>query len=215
MSNQTVSSCDLQELSKAMMAFVDGAGDQSLYLLKLMKLLLYGRPVPPERIASALQVSQDEVSVLLQAAERDKEGNVVGMGLSLVPTPHVYRIDGRQFYVWCAADAIMFSLFFKTNAVIESPDPISGEKVRLVATPEGVQELKPDTAVVSHVSATESIENVRAWFCDVTHFFASAETASRYVSQHPGLLIMPVDVVFQLWRRVWEREPYQSAIAGI
>lgn len=215
MSNQTVSSNDLHELSKAMMAFVDGAGDQSLYLLKIMKLLLNGRPMPPEQIAFALQVSQDEVSTLLQAAELDKEGNVVGLGLSLVPTPHAYRIDGRQFYVWCAADAIMFSLFFKTSAVIESPDPISSEKVRLVATPEGVQELEPSTAVVSHVSATESIENVRAWYCDVTHFFTSAETASQYVSQYPGLVIVPVDAVFQLWQQVWKREPYQSVIAGI
>ena len=135
--------------------------------------------------------------------------------MSLVPTPHSYQINGRQFYVWCAADAITFPIFHKISAVIESPDPISGEKVRLIGTPEGAKQVDPSTAVVSWVPGTESLENVRSWFCNFTNFFTSVETASQYVAKHPGLVIVPVDEVFQLGKVLWEKEPYKSMIAGV
>jgi alkylmercury lyase len=145
--------------------------------------------------------------------ELDRDGNLVGLGLSLVPTLHAYKIKGRQLYAWCAGDAIMFSIFLKADATIESPDPISGNKIRLIATPEGVRDLEPGTAVVSHPAAGVDIAEVRAQFCNVTHFFTSVETAAQYVAQRPGLVIVPVDEVFRLWHRVWDREPYQSLIA--
>jgi alkylmercury lyase len=197
------------------MAVLDGSKDQFVYWLKIQKLLLGGQPVSPERIASSFQISGDEVRALLQGAELDKEGKVVGLGLSLVPTAHSYRIHGRQFYMWCAGDAIIYPIFHKTSAVIESPDPISGEKVRLIGTPEGAREVEPSTAVVSWVPGTESFENIRSWFCNLTNFFASVETASQYVSGHPGLVIVPIDEVFQLGKLLWEREPYKSIIAGL
>ena len=215
MSRQNLPSYDLQELADTMMAVLDGSKDQFVYWLKIQKLLLEGQPVSPERIASSFQISGDEVSALLQGAELDKEGNVVGLGLSLVPTPHSYRIHDRQFYVWCAADAIIYPIFLKTSAVIESPDPISGAKVRLMGTPEGAREVEPSTAVVSWVPETESLDNIRSWFCNLTNFFASVETASQYVSRHPGLVIVPIDEVFQLGKLLWEREPFKSIIAGL
>ena len=217
MSNQMLPAYDVQELADGLMAVVDGSRDQMLAWLKIMKLLLKGSPVSPEQIAAALQVSQEEVSTLLRGAEFDQEGNVVGLGLSLVPTPHSYTINGRQFYTWCAADAIMFPIFLKTSAVIESPDPISGERVRLIATAEGTQQIEPGTAVVSWAFVTQAgtLENVRTWGCNFTNFFTSVETASQYALQHPGILIVPVDEVFQAGKLAWEREPYKSVIAGL
>lgn len=215
MSNQTLPKYDLQELADTMLAIFDGLQDQAGHWLRLQKLLLEGQPVSPKRIASRLQISRDEVNVLLRGGELDKEGNLVGWGLSLVPTSHSYQINGRQFYVWCAGDAIMFPIFHKTSAVIESPDPISGEKVRLIGTPEGARDVEPSTAIVSWVPGTQTWENIRAGFCNFTNFFTSVETASEYVSEHPGLIIVPVDEVFQLGKLVWEREPYKSIIAGL
>jgi alkylmercury lyase len=148
-------------------------------------------------------------------AELDNAGNVVGLGLSVVPTSHSYQINGRQLYVWCAADAILFPIIHKASAVIESPDPISGDKVRLIGTPEGAKEVKPSTVVVSWMPGTESVENIRANFCNFTNFFTSVETASQYVSKHPELVIVPVDAVFQLGKLFMEREPYKSLIAGL
>lgn len=216
MSNQALPPYDLHELTGSMMAFADGSADQILHIWRVVKLLSKGRPLSPERIAVELQLSQDEVDALLQIGELNQDGDLVGLGLSLVPTPHAYQIEGRQLYVWCAGDAIMFSIFLKADATIESPDPFSGDKIRLIATPAGVRNVEPATAVVSHPTAgVVGLEYLQTEFCNPTNFFTSVETASQYVSQRPELVIIPVDEVFHIWNQVWDREPYQSLIADL
>lgn len=205
MAIQELPNYDLQELTDSIMAFVDESQDEMIHFIRVFKLLLDGSPISPKRIADELQVSEDVIGTLLQVAELDKDGNVVGLGLSLVPTPHSYRIDERQFYAWCAADAIHLPILLESenNAVIESADPISGDIIRMIATPEGPKDVEPATAVVSHPTAIESFLTVRSNACNSTNFFASVETASQYVSQQPRLMILPIDDVFELWRRVW------------
>jgi alkylmercury lyase len=218
-SNQTLPKYDIEVIADTMRLLFEDSKEQSLMLqwFHIQKLLLAGQPVSPERIAATLQISRNEVTAILNywGAALDNEGNVVGLGLSVVPTPHAYQINGRQLYVWCAGDAIMFPIFHKASAVIESPDPISGEKVRLIGTPEGAKEVEPSTAVVSWVPGTLDIEKVRAKFCNFTNFFTSVETASQYVARHPDLIIVPIDAVFQLGKLFREREPYKSVIAGL
>ena len=218
MANQELPKYDLQELADSLLAVLEGAPDLFARMMKLQKLLLEGLPLSPERIAARLQVAREEVPALIQGAELDTEGKLIGWGLSLAPTPHSYQINGRQFYVWCAGDAITFPLLHKTSAVIASPDPISGEIVRLIGTPDGARDVEPSTAVVSWVrrpSATHTLETVRAWLCNFTNFFASMETASLYVSKHPGLVIVPIDDVFQMGKLLWEGELYKSITADL
>lgn len=206
---------DIEELANTMIAILDAWEDRWVGWIKLQDLLREGKPVAPDRIAASLHLTQKEVADLIKGAERDEDGNVVSFGLSIVPTPHSYKIDGRQLYVWCAADAISFPLLHKRTAVIESPDPISGEKIRLTSTPEGVQDVDPSTTVVSWVPGTAGPEDVRRKFCDLTHFFTSKATASEYVARHPGLVIVPIEQVFQIGQRMWNREPYKSIIAEL
>lgn len=111
MSQHILPKYHLDELADAMIALLDGWKDLWVGLIKIHKLLLEGKPVSPDRIAADLLLRQKEVADLVEGAELDKGGNVVGFGLSIVPTPHSYQIDGRQFYVWCAFDAIMFPPF--------------------------------------------------------------------------------------------------------
>lgn len=181
-------------------------------MLRIVKLLSNGDPVPPEQIASDLQLSLDQVDTLLQTqvgTELDEEGNVVGMfGLSLVPTPHSFQINDRQLYTWCAADALMYPTILNSDAIIKSSDPVSGEIVQLTATPEGPKKINPSNTVISHVTNIKNFKNARACSCNVTHFFSSVETASQYVSKHQKLVIIPVEKVFQLWKQVFDREPY-------
>ena len=215
MSQITLPKYDVDELANTMIALLDGWEDKWVGWIKLFKLLLEGKPVSPDRIAAYLHLTRNEVADLIEGAEFDQDGNVVGFGLSIVPTPHTYQIDGRQFYVWCAADAITFPLLHKSTAVIESPDPISGKKIRLTGTPQGVQGVNPATAVVSWVLGTDTPDNIRSKFCNFTHFFTSAATASEYITQHPGLVIVPIEQVFQIGQRMWDREPYKSIIAEL
>jgi hypothetical protein len=73
--------------------------------------------------------------------------------------------------------------------------------------------VNPATAAVSWVPGTDTPDNIRSRFCNFTHFFASAATASEYIAQHPGLVIVPIEQVFQIGQRMWDREPYKSIIA--
>lgn len=218
-SNQPLLQYDREVIADTLRVLFEDSKEQELMVqwLHMQKLLLAGQPVSPERIAATLQISRQEVIDILNhwGAELDATGNVVGLGLSVVPTPHSYQINGRQLYVWCAGDAIIFPIFHQASAIIESPDPISGEKVRLIGTPEGAREIEPSTAVVSWVPGTLDIEKVRAKFCNFTNFFTSIETASQYVARHPDLIIVPIDAVFQLGKLFREREPYKSLIARL
>ena len=217
MSNQTVFNADLHALADTLTKLFEGSPQETTVLLATQLLLLDGNPVAPSQIAARLQLPQETVTALLHqlGVEWDANGNVVGFGLSLTPTPHSYIINDRQFYVWCAGDAITFPILHKTSAVIESPDPINGAKIRLIGTPEGAKEVEPSTAVVSWMPGTESLANIRANFCNFTNFFTSAETAGQYVAKYPGLIIVPIDTVFQIGKLLWEREPVKSLLADL
>ena len=216
MSNQTVSNVDPHVLADTLSKLFEAMPkEEANVFLTTQRLLLDGHPVAPAQIAARLQLPQETVTALLHqfGVEWDADGNVVGFGLSLTPTPHSYIINGRQFYVWCAGDAITFPILHKTSALIDSFDPISGEKIRLLGTPQEAKDVEPSTAVASWVPGTESFENIRATFCNFTNFFASVETAAQYVAQHPGLMIVPIDTVFQIGKLLWEREPVKSLLA--
>ena len=202
---------DLQALADPLLAVIAAEPEQFARLMAVQNLLLEGQPVSQERIAAQFHLDRTDIATLIQGAELDADGNVVGWGLSLVPTPHSYQINGRQFYVWCAGDAVTFPLLHKASAVIASPDPISGEIVRLVATPDGARDVEPDTAVVSWVTqGTQDLASIRSAFCNNINFFTSVATASRYVAAHPGLVIVPIDDVFQSGKLFWEGDLYQS-----
>ena len=217
MTNRTILNADPHALAETLIKVLEGSPEETKILLATQQLLLSGHPAAPAQIAARLRLSQDAVVALLRqiGVEWDAAGNVVGAGLSLTPTPHSYIVGGRQLYVWCAGDAITFPILHKTSAVIESPDPINGAKIRLIGTPEGAKEVEPSTAVVSWMPGTESLNNIRANFCNFTNFFSSVETAAQYVAQHPGLVIVPVDAVFQIGKLLWEREPIKSLIAEL
>ncbi len=53
-------------------------------------------------IGSSEELQQQIIPLHQFGVEWDADGNVVGFGLSLTPTPHSYIINDRQFYMWCA-----------------------------------------------------------------------------------------------------------------
>ena len=176
------------------------------------RLLLDGDPVSPKQIASNLQISGDELTIFLRqiGVEFDQEGNAVGFGVSLTPTPHRYEFNGRKLYVWCAADAVIFPARYGHTAVIESPDPVTGAKIRLTVTPERVERAEPSSAVVSWMRGPSwDPWNTRSTGCAFGHFFTSPETATKYASEHPGVVILSLDEVYQVAKLVIESEPFK------
>jgi alkylmercury lyase len=95
-----------------------------------------------------------------------------------------------------AADALLFPVMLKHIAQIESLDPVSGDKIRVTVTPDGVQKVEPETAVVSWVNSVDP-SNITGSVCHYVYFFSSSETASRWVVEHPGKMFYPVIDAFQ------------------
>jgi len=77
----------------------------------LLTLLAEGMPVPKGAVARALgRPERDVVDLLAQipSLEFDDAGDIVGAGLSLRPTMHLFEIGGRRLYTWCALDTLIF-----------------------------------------------------------------------------------------------------------
>ena len=182
-------------------------------VLTLLQLLQHGKPVALKKLASSigLEVGVAEKLARRLRAEFDDDGNLVGWELTLVPTPHKYRANGHDLYAWCAADTISFPSILNHTAVIESPDPISGEIVRLTVMPDGIEGQNPSSAVVSW-SLESDLDNIRGSFCNLTHYFASRETAAQYVSGHPGVVIVPVNSVFEAASKLKELGTFKSVV---
>jgi alkylmercury lyase len=172
--------------------------EQRCILGQILKLLAEGNPVTSDDIATNLQVSPDEVTSTVRrfGAEFDQEGRIVGLGLTLVPTPHVYKVNGRTLYTWCAVDALTFPGILKHTASIESNDPVTGEKIHIILTCDTIEKIEPKDTLVSFIKDVDTI-NLRSSFCNNTNFFSSLETGSKWIARHPGTILYPVNELYQ------------------
>src|SRR5579885_1039727 len=69
-----------------------------------------GKPVAPVTLQRSLQISQHELErrlANLPETEFDQEGNILGWGVTLVPTPHRFQLNGSALYTWCAFDTVL------------------------------------------------------------------------------------------------------------
>lgn len=167
-----------------------------------LRLLARGEPVTPGEIAAAVGMPQEDVASLIRtlpSVETDEDGNLVGLGLTLRPTPHRFEIEGRRLYTWCALDTLAFPQRLGAAARVESPCRATAEPVRLEVDPEGVRSVEPPEAVLS-VVVPDNRCDLRAGFCDEVHFFRSEEAASDWLEEHPGAFVLPVREGFDLGR---------------
>src|SRR2546430_7992163 len=101
-----------------------------------------GKPVAPAALRASLQVSQDELEQRLAKlppdVEFDRAGNIVGLGVTLVPTSHRIQLGGQVLYTWCAFDTVLLPPQLDVEAQVQSTCPVTGQPIIFVATPEGV-----------------------------------------------------------------------------
>ena len=157
-----------------------------------------GSPVDPDEISTRLQVSLDEVRSTLKkfGSEFNHEGRIVGLGLTLIPTQHVFEINSRKMYVWCAADALAFPVILNQTARIESSDPVTGKKIRVIVTPEKIDKIEPTTVVVSFIKNMDTT-NIRGTICNNINFFSSSETASEWAAGHPNVTLYRANDIYR------------------
>ena len=185
----------------------------------LYRLLSQGQPVPPERLAETLNLSQGRVRETLShwpGVYRDGAGSVVGFwGLALSEMPHRFQVDGQTVYTWCAWDSLFIPGILGKTAKVESTDPVTSEKISLVVDPEGVQDLEPAGTVVSFLEPNGVFDNeVIQSFCHFVHFFASRKSGEQWTSKHKGTLLLSVDQAYELGRQTNARN-FGEALAKI
>jgi alkylmercury lyase len=162
----------------------------------LLHLLAEGRPVPPGALANRLGWSAERVASIVQGCpdtELDQSGQIVGWGLSLLPTTHQFRLGERTLFTWCALDTLMYPAILGLAANISSRCPITGTTVRLVVQPDGIANLQPAGAVVSIALPDEpACACTRETFCAHSYYFASQEVAQSWQTARLAALLLPV-----------------------
>lgn len=194
---------ELEKVARALSAWLrqTPAGEPLGPMLPaLLRLLARGRPVSPDEIAAATGKRPEDVRNTLASmpdAETDDQGNLVGMGLTLRPTPHRFGLGERQLYAWCALDTLMYPLLLREPAIVESPCRATGQTIRIELDLEGVRAIEPAGAVVSIV-VPEDCLSIRASFCNEVHFFRSRKAATGWLSHHPGAFVLTVSEAFDV-----------------
>ena len=100
-----------------------------------------GQPLAPTHLASRLRTSQENVMAHLTRnpdTEFDEEGQIVGWGITLVPTQHQFWMQGRALFTWCAFDTVLFPPLLTRCAQVQSACAASGEPISFRAGPEGI-----------------------------------------------------------------------------
>ncbi len=166
-----------------------------------------GKPVTLATLQTSLQVSQNELEQLLAELPPDVEferaGNIVGLGVTLVPTSHRFQIGGKLLYTWCAFDTVLFPPSLHVEAQVQSTCPVTGQPITFVATPEGtVQDLFPAGSVMSLIVPAEHSDCTRATFCQQSLLFQSEQAAATFLVDHPDVLLLSVEEAAYVGRLV-------------
>jgi len=157
-----------------------------------------GKPVAPAALRASLQVSQNELEQRLAKlppdVEVDRAGNIVGLGVTLVPTSHRFQLGGQVLYTWCAFDTVLLPPSLHVEAQVQSTCPVTGQPITFVATPEGViRDLSPASGVMSLIVPAQRSDCTRATFCQQSLLFQSEQVASTFLADHPEALLLSVE----------------------
>ncbi|MFC5607606.1 organomercurial lyase MerB [Variovorax soli] len=171
----------------------------------LLRELVKGSPVSVRVLAEASGQSLDQVDAVLRQApdiEYDPAGNIVGYGITQRQTPHVFEVEGRRLYTWCALDTLMFPALIGKSARVRSLCPETGMPVSLTAAPHELCAVEPlDAAVSLAVPQT----GIRQSFCCQVHFFASRADGDRWALRHPEVEVVSVEAAFLLGQEIARR----------
>ena len=162
----------------------------------LIRHLAAGQPVSAAHLAADIAMEEPAVSAVLQQMSDvayDGDGQVVGFGLSLVPTAHQFTINSQTLYTWCALDTFLYTALLGQPSEVVSHCPVTARPITLSMTPEGVAELAPTASVISIVIPNGSISDCRrSAFCNHGHFFASAEAGATWLNGRPNGIILSI-----------------------
>lgn len=193
----------------------------------LMRMLAAGRPVSREAAANSLKITAEDAAFLFRKfhsmgmAELTWAGDLAGMVLSLNPTPHKFRLNGKTLYAWCAIDTLFLAPVLQQEAEVESTCPVTHVPILLSVTPTGIRQLDPPGAFLSLVApgvtagitaeCGPGLSGPEGAFCTNVHFLSSREAADQWTARHSGSLALPADEAFDVAYEIWAR-PFLASL---
>jgi alkylmercury lyase len=181
--------------------------------LALYRLIAAGAPVALDRLARAAGLDEGEIAEILGAIppsnfQRDEAGRILGFrGLGQVPSRHRLRLVDpalarAALYAWCALDCLFLPVLLGGAIGVASRCPVTDTAIRLTVTPTGVQDVRPETTVMSFVTpeAARLRADLRGSFCCHVNFFASGQAAEAWRADNQGAAILSLDQGFDLGR---------------
>ena len=184
-----------------------GSWERMAYFLPLIRLLAGGHRVSREQLAAALERPVAEVTEVLRQFEdivSDEDGRIVGAGLSLLPTPYRFKVNGHVLYTWCALDTLIFPVWLGRSAQVSSACPATGQPIHLRVSPERLEHFDPPSGVLSLLIADglAACCNIREAFCAYSQFFAERQAASTWLSKYPDAHLLPIEEAFTLGQKL-------------
>ncbi len=191
----------------------------NLALIHLLEELAKGEPISSEHASEVLGLPLkkiDKMFVAIDAAggQLDDEGNFIGMVLTLKPTRHSFRVDGKDMYAWCSLDTILLPGILEAEGEIESTDPVTGETIRLTITADQVVKVEPAGAVTSvfvpgktpsETKDSRPVVGADSKVCRSMLFYESRESAERALENYPNIAIFTIEEAFNLARETWTK----------
>lgn len=200
----------LDELIKTWDWENNGIPPEESTLAARLEILMYralaeGRPVSAARLASLAGVPVELTEILFDqgkalGGEWDEQGQLVGNVLTLIPTQHRFRVNGKELYTWCSLDAMHLPGLLGQAAEVDSVDPISGQPVHLDIPSDGQPAYHPAEMVLTIVLSSGDRSGPQSPLCRQMHFFASPDSAALWIRDHPDAKVMSVEEVSQLVR---------------
>ncbi len=96
-----------------------------------------GQPVWLMHLATRLQMSQEKLAAHLARisdTEFDQQGNIIGWGITLLPTRHQFRLKKFPLFTWCAFDTVLFPPLLHVEAHVQSRCAATGQPITFAAT---------------------------------------------------------------------------------
>lgn len=189
---------------------------QDVVCQHIMQVLVEtGQPLSLIHLARRLQMSQENLAAHLAHVldtEFDEQGNIVGWGITLLPTQHQFVLSERPLFTWCAFDTVLFPPLLQVEAHIQSSCFTTSQPITFVATRSGgIADLLPATSVLSLILPAERCDCVRSTFCEQSLFFHSEEAALPWMELHPDAVLLSIEEAAVLGHMVAHRWPHESA----
>lgn len=178
-------------LQEIITAHTDALAAHAEGFLPVIRLLLLqgAGPVPPERLATAMHWTPLEGEAWRNASGLvvDTEGNI-----------QVRAGSG------CALDTLLLPMLTGHAARVVSTCKATGRQIRLTATPEGIRDLDPPSAVLSLrlPSLETNASNAQASICAYGHYFVDRQAASTWLGLHPEAVLLSVEDAAHLAREI-------------